>query len=254
MQDRYVGDVGDYAKYAILRSLASPTSVRLRLGVNWYMFPDEAHNGDGRHVSYLRDGSYAALDPALHDALRLIVAGGKRAVSAVRRSGVLPLDALHFAEPVPERASGRALDFMVAARRKWAATALEALADADLVFLDPDNGIEVPSVTPRSPKAGKYVLWEEIAGHWERGQSLLVYHHLNRTKPVAGQVEDLRRGFRERLGDVPHLSVPVFRRGSCRAFCVVGQGRHADALAAGERTLMSGGWSEHFLPARITEP
>ena len=247
MQDRYVGDVGDYAKYALLRALASTPLERLKLGVNWYMYPDEEHNGDGRHVSYLKNGDYAALDPTLFLALQGLVADGRRTVLAVRQSGVLPSDTLHFARPVPIRAPGRASDAMVADRRQWASDASAALAEADLVFLDPDNGIEVASLALRSPKAGKYVLWEEIAGIWARGQSILVYHHLNRTKSVAAQVEELRGGFRERLGTVPYMSLPVFRRGSCRAFCVLGQREHAAKLRARERDLLSMGWSDHFV-------
>ena len=248
MQDRYVGDVGDFAKYALLRSLAPSTPEGIRLGINWYMFPDEAHNGDGRHVGYLESAAYAALDPALHSALKGIVTRGERSVPAVRRSGVLPVDALHFAEPLPKWARGLALTETLAERRRWASRAMNALAAADIVFLDPDNGLEVASVPLRSPKAGKYVLWEEVASLWERGQSLLLYHHLNRTSTVALQVNALTRRLRERLGDVPYLSVPVFRRGSCRAFCLLAQGRHAEVLRGRERALLESGWSEHFLP------
>ena len=43
MQNRYVGDIGDYLKLGILRAL----SPGYRLGVAWWLFPDEAHNGMG---------------------------------------------------------------------------------------------------------------------------------------------------------------------------------------------------------------
>ena len=48
MQDRYVGDIGDYAKYSLLRALSRGR----KLAVSWYLFPDE-DNGDGgtRRVS-----------------------------------------------------------------------------------------------------------------------------------------------------------------------------------------------------------
>src|SRR5690348_3816657 len=53
MQDRYVGDVGDFAKYGLLRRLTGRAGERkVRLGVVWCLFPDEAHNNDGRHISY----------------------------------------------------------------------------------------------------------------------------------------------------------------------------------------------------------
>lgn len=46
MQDRYTGDSGDYIKYVLLRAL----SLGLKLGVAWYLYPDEDHNSDGKHV------------------------------------------------------------------------------------------------------------------------------------------------------------------------------------------------------------
>jgi len=46
MQDRYAGDVGDFVKLGLLRAI----SPGRKLGVAWYRYPDEAHNGDGRHT------------------------------------------------------------------------------------------------------------------------------------------------------------------------------------------------------------
>jgi hypothetical protein len=70
MQDRYAGDVGDFIKLGLLRAL----SPGRKLGVAWYRFPDEDHNSDGRHVSYLEQSDrYGSLDPALLDHLRNVV-------------------------------------------------------------------------------------------------------------------------------------------------------------------------------------
>ena len=49
MQNRYVADIGDYVKLAILRKLALGRS----LGVVWWPSPDEHHNADGGHREYL---------------------------------------------------------------------------------------------------------------------------------------------------------------------------------------------------------
>jgi hypothetical protein len=55
MQDRYVGDVGDFAKYALLRRLCGQPGERaIRLGVVWCLFPDESLTNDGRHISNSR--------------------------------------------------------------------------------------------------------------------------------------------------------------------------------------------------------
>ncbi len=57
MQDRYVGDVGDFGKYGLLRSLCrgDEHGAALRLGVLWYRFDgdDSTAANDGRHTDYL---------------------------------------------------------------------------------------------------------------------------------------------------------------------------------------------------------
>ena len=50
MQNRYTGDIGDFAKYGLLRALSKGK----RLGVAWYLYPDEEDNTDGRHIDYLQ--------------------------------------------------------------------------------------------------------------------------------------------------------------------------------------------------------
>ena len=83
MQNRYVGDIGDYIKYALLRALSSG----LMLGVAWYLYPDEDHKPDGKHVQYLDDPQrWRHLDPELFDALKQIVESN-RSVSAVAAAG-----------------------------------------------------------------------------------------------------------------------------------------------------------------------
>ncbi len=66
MQNRYVADIGDYLKLGILRALLPG----YRLGVAWWLFPDESHNQDGRHVGYLqRPEQWRHFDPMLFDVL-----------------------------------------------------------------------------------------------------------------------------------------------------------------------------------------
>ena len=87
MQNRYVGDIGDYLKLGILRAL----SPGYHLGVAWWLFPDEAHNRDGRHIGYLdRPDLWRRFDPALFDTLRSIVSSGRRNVGELEAADVLP--------------------------------------------------------------------------------------------------------------------------------------------------------------------
>ena len=50
MQDNYVGDIGDYGKYGLLRHV---TAASLRLAVNWYrMVPTRpGKQEDGKYIS-----------------------------------------------------------------------------------------------------------------------------------------------------------------------------------------------------------
>jgi hypothetical protein len=250
MQDRYVGDVGDFGKFALLRALTGSPQPAPRLGVVWCRFPDEGHNGDGLHVAYLRRPDFAVLDPLLHAALGALVTDGRRCLSAVQSAGILPPDTVYFDELLhdPSRDDGRP-STRVRAREAWRRRALAATEATDLVFFDPDNGLEARSVPAGHPKAGKYVFWDDLLPFWRRGQSLVIYHHLNRTAPTIDQERVLRELFRSRVGDAPLLLPLLFRRGSCRHFWVLGQERHADGLQAAIARFLGSGWAEHFGPS-----
>ena len=83
MQNKYVGDIGDFGKYGLLRHLTGMTdnaapSDALRLGVVWYLFTDEENNSDGSGTSYLLDkrNNHKKLrecDAELYDKLHKIV-------------------------------------------------------------------------------------------------------------------------------------------------------------------------------------
>lgn len=55
MQNRYVGDVGYFGKYGLLRllCLGKGAGKQLSLGVVWYLVSDESHNEDEKYISYL---------------------------------------------------------------------------------------------------------------------------------------------------------------------------------------------------------
>jgi hypothetical protein len=87
MQNRYVGDIGDYVKLAILRRLAFGRS----LGVAWWLFPNEHHNSDGAHREYLRHrNKWAHFDPDLFEALLKIENEKNWDVRAFEEAAILP--------------------------------------------------------------------------------------------------------------------------------------------------------------------
>ena len=173
MQNRYVGDIGDYLKLGILRAL-SPGH---RLGVAWWLHPDEDHNKDGRHIGYLqRPDQWRHYDPSLFDILAGIVASGQRAVRTLEAASILP-GATFASEVMP---SNRPVAERRKAHQEWFTRAVQKLSDADLVFIDPDNGLQPDGFSHGSAKAGKSVLINELLEFARPGRCLIVYHHQTR--------------------------------------------------------------------------
>ena len=175
MQNRYVGDIGDYVKLAILRAL----SPGYRLGIAWWLFPDENHNRDGCHISYLnRPEVWWHFDPQLFDTLDEIVSAGQRYVRSLERANVLPgaifaSDVIPLDGPIPRRKQ----DWM-----EWLGNVQRVLEEADLVFVDPDNGLEPARYNHGSVKSGKSVRLSEVRALARSGRCLIIYHHHTRRK------------------------------------------------------------------------
>jgi hypothetical protein len=246
MQNRYVADVGDYGKYALLRELSrTDNGYSICMGVVWCLFPDETFNNDGKHITYLRNPEFAELDTRLFDALKALVDEGRRHVSAIAESGCLPSSTVFYSEPITY---GESAAERVRYREAWVRACLKSIQGCELVFFDPDNGLETRSVPKHHPKAGKYIYWDEISEFWNRGKTLLIYHHLNRTASSSDQVQTLSRRFKTALPGAEVVPL-VFRRGSSRVFWLI---HRADKLGREleERTVnFVTRWSRHFHPS-----
>jgi hypothetical protein len=169
MKNQYVGDVNDYRKYGLLRALQSTWDGSLL--VAWMLTPDDGGQ-DGRFRSYLEaPETWAKYDPELFDGLAdLLRSASQPSVSLIERSALLPRVRYHSVM-VPD---GRM------ERDAWRDDLLRKARGVDLVFLDPDNGVEVPSKPVGRKRSSKYVTWQEIQALWEAGCSLLIYQHFRR--------------------------------------------------------------------------
>lgn len=182
MQDRYVGDIGDFIKLALLRALRPGC----RLGVAWWLYPDETHNKDGRHIAYLQEASkWRDLDPDLFDGLAQIIKTGDRRVSALQRAGFLP-DAIFCDRLIPTKGTP---DERRRDREAWLSHVKADLAECDLIFLDPDNGLQPDSFDLGVVASGKSVGLAQLDELKDQGRTLVVYHHQTRRK--GGHVAEL---------------------------------------------------------------
>ena len=239
MQDRYFGDVGDFGKYGLLRILhgCADAGAKLRLGVVWYLFPDEDHNADGMHLGYLRKPKdYRDCDEQLFDLLHPLIFDevgqlieGARQIKHAETSGMIPEGTQFYSEPLAFPFGMRFQD-RKKLRHDWYAAALAATVGVDLVFVDPDNGIEC-KIKRTAKKGPKYVYWDDVDTFVERGQSVVIYHHLGRnggTHPE--QVENKLREMNERFGNGYESFAVRFKRGAGRAYFIIASPPHKDLL------------------------
>ena len=135
VKDQYFGDVNDYRKYGLLRALIGGS--QLSLGICWLRTVDDGGR-DGESRRYLQHPErWRGYDADLYDALlRLLDPHVDRTVLHAESWTLLPGARYHHRR-LGDDASGR---------RSYFAEAWPALRDADVLFLDPDNGIEVRSV------------------------------------------------------------------------------------------------------------
>jgi hypothetical protein len=130
-----------------------------RLGAAWWLYPDETHNTDGRNVGYLaRPDQWRHYDPDLFDALGRIVSAGQRHVKALEAANLLP-GAMFHSDIIP---TNGAITPRRQAREQWFQTVQRTLEYADLVFVDPDDGLDSGAATNRSAMASRKCRgWEE---------------------------------------------------------------------------------------------
>ena len=184
MKHQYFGDVNDYVKYGILRCMAAGG---LRVGVCWMMTPDDGRSDGEKKFYFAQPGKWAGHDGELFAVLQ--TAAGQqeeRPLEAFEQKGLIPC-ARFYGAYVPDAADTRWV---------WFQQTLVGLGETEMVFFDPDNGIEVPSKPAGCKGSSKYVLWTEIERTWWAGKSLLIFQHfprINRELYICSLVEQTQK-------------------------------------------------------------
>ncbi len=119
------------------------------------------------------------------------------------------------------KGNSAAIDTRLRHRREWLKGALKATKDCDLVFFDPDNGLEVKSTKAHHDKGPKFVFYDELLPFWQRGQSLVIYQHKNMHEKAETQIENRKRELRERLGYTGEVEAYYYPKFGGRIFFVI---------------------------------
>ena len=198
MQDKYTGDIGDYVKYALLRHIRKVEGGRL--GVAWYLYPDEP-NRDGGHLKYLdRPRDWEDLDKELYWKLKAIVERKARRVASIERdSGILGGNTKFFSKRLtPPQSISRNTVANYQRREEWRRGWFEnlqgKLVDCNVIFVDPDNGLyETEKFRHGTVKHWKRIPLSEVETLAKGGRTVVVYHHHTFLK--GGNIQEINHWF-----------------------------------------------------------
>ena len=199
MKDQYFGDINDYKKFGLLRSISSASNITILIA--WMLTEDDGST-DGKFIQYLQEPSiWKHYDPPLYGELaRLLSQKVTRKVSLIEGSTILN-GSHYYSKHVPDSAQDRT---------EWFNELTGMSKDCDLVFLDPDNGLEISSTPYGRKNSSKFLYWREVTALWSTGKSLLLYQHFIREKRAVFINRMLRKLSEHTIDSVDH-SVSIFR-------------------------------------------
>ena len=183
MKDQYFGDINDYRKYGLLRSLTN-NGANFNVGVCWMLTPDDNSNDGGKKkLHYLRKSNvrkWEPFDPRLYATIRQKIWHSERdeVVKNERRVSHFDTNILANSTALTDILGDSMRD-----RKEYFDRAFSTFVDAksDLLFFDPDNGF-AGDVGHKGMKKGssnscKHLFSDEVARCIDAEFSALVYQH-----------------------------------------------------------------------------
>ncbi len=239
MQNKYVGDIGDFANNGLLRWLTGMTSGddlrRLSLGVVWYLYHDD--EGGGQVIEYPEVNE---CDEVLYNELQELVNHGPRNIHAIEDAGILPNGTQYF--------GNCRCDFT--SRNDWLNLAVADTLKAELVFLNPDNGIEVEPYEDNNDSP-KNAYLNDIRAFLENGKSLMIYQHigqgLKQGELAEDRIEKIANALRGLLNQEAMWSIRWRRRVS-RTYFVIAQPDHEGLIRNRIDQLVMSPWGINRIP------
>jgi len=249
MRHSYVGDVGDYGKYGLLRTLVGDGQ-EVRLGVVWYLTDATENNNDGKHDGYLKRGSkrqreaFERCDPPLYARMKAIREQQRLNIAMVQDGSVLPQNTIFYGTPVPRATIGGDYEAAWKQRDDWHSRSLDTMSSVDCVLIDPDNGVEFSKREDfrRLKPSRKHSYWHEITDYLSGKKSIVAYHHLNRDCPHRVQIDQCLAHIQAAGSTAWAIH---YRRGTGRAFFVIPGSRECRRVLREGSEEFARVWQQH---------
>lgn len=206
MQNKYFGDIHDFYKYNFLQQISIDNS----LGIHWCLVPDEILKNDGEIKLSEKEKK---INQELYEILLASRKNNNRNVQNIEKylddhisKGVKYFTELHTPD---------------CNEIEYEEKAVKHLSKQDFIFFDPDNGIEVASMT--HSKKYKYISYRILQRFWNMGKSLIIYQHNDRVK--GGLDKKIERLY-NLLNKEPNIN--IVKRGNVNYICVVNASTKAE--------------------------
>jgi len=221
MKNQYFGDINDYMKYSLLRLLGGDG--QLGIAICWALTEDDG-GFDGRRTRYLaQPDRWEMHDAVIFCLLREeVLRRGNRSVSVIEQADVLQ-NCSYFDEIIRDEEHLRDAYFEEFFR---------FAEDADFVFFDPDNGLDVKSVPRGGRGSSKYVYQHEVETAYASGHTILLYQHFPR-QPRDSFINNMIRRFRDLEGIRRVISYST----SHVVFLLLPQPRHEELLLSNTKEV-----------------
>jgi hypothetical protein len=210
MQNKYVGDVGDFGKFQLFRFLFEHEDSPLygkALAQIWFMHDGKGErNGDGCYIDYFE--RMGGTDAYLEQSLMQLLMREKREVEELERLRLLN-NARFFYDMVPKNLEDRYL---------WLNKALTFALHTPVVAVAPDNGmalrckrdeerfelLDLEAHYRQKVYAHKYIFIDEVDYFFKLPhlEILVLYQHLGRCMSHEKQTRVLLEALRKRYGYV----------------------------------------------------
>ena len=132
----------------------------------------------------------------------------------------------------------------ISTREEWHKQAVDQLSELDVVFVDPDNGLVVPSAEGR-PKENKYVKPDELLAYYRKGSSVIYYQHRARRQNEF-YVDQHRNLIKSPEFEGSSGIGLKFKTTSHRYYFFILQPRHREIIEKAVKEMISSAWGDHF--------
>ena len=193
MQNKYFGDKHDFYKYLLLKYISEYYS----LGIHWCLVPDEPQKNDGKKT-------LSNLEMDKESTLFNILKNSKKNITSIEN---------YFKKNVKYFIEKHEHFYMDHFYQK---NSIEKLKNQEIIFFDPDNGIEVLSTNNKNKF--KYVSYSLLANYWKMGKTLIIYQHKDRNKESTNEKINY---LCETLKCNKFLNIEIVRKGNVKYIFII---------------------------------